>query len=77
MIIEQRQQPRTPPTCLIATPKAKPVCTIIKGMTPPLKRDGTPQKGIFIAFSPLVRRVVVGSDYIDAFLKYNGMARVN
>ena len=62
---------------LITTPKNKPVCTIIKGLVPPPAADGTQRKGIFIAFSPIVRRVVIGSDYIDAFLNYNGMSRIN
>ena len=62
---------------LITTPTANPVCTIIKGLTPPALPDGTPRKGIFIAFSPIVRRVAIGADYIDAWLKYNGMARIN
>jgi hypothetical protein len=65
MIYERRQEPRIK-TYLVTTPIHKPVCSIIKALTPP---DG--KKGVFFAYSPIVRKVVVGKDYIDAFLRFN------
>lgn len=72
MIIERRQNVRPPIACLVTVPKTQPVCTIIKGLAPPPKSDGSQRKGIFLAYSPLKARVAVGADYIDAFLKLNG-----
>jgi hypothetical protein len=68
MIIERRQEPRTH---LITTPITKPVCRIIKMMAPPQKLNGEQQLGIFLAYSPITRKVVIGKDYLDAFMRFN------
>lgn len=65
MLIERRAEPRNLP--MSETPK--PVCTIMKGLTPP---NGKP---IFFAFSNVKKGVVIGSDYMDAFFKYYGICR--